>query len=75
MVIWPEVFFFFNYYYFTGLFYLSQGFLFFVFPYEFAKYPFTVCTELSRNFDGNSIKSVDCFGCGGHFHYVNHAFP
>lgn len=42
----------------------------FVFPSEFEYCSFKVCKVLCWNFDGDCIKSVDCFWWDGHF-YIN----
>jgi hypothetical protein len=47
----------------------------FVIPEEFANCPFYLCKELSWNFDGDCIESVDCFCQDSHFYYINSANP
>jgi hypothetical protein len=44
---------------------------FFVIPDEFANYPFKLSEELSWNFHGDCIESVDCFQQDTHFNYIN----
>jgi hypothetical protein len=36
---------------------------------------FQLCEEMSWNFDGDSIESVDCFWQDRHFYYINPANP
>ena len=48
---------------------------FFIFPDEFANCPFYLSEELSWNFDGDCIESVDCFQQDSHFYYINPANP
>ena len=48
---------------------------FFVFPDEFANYPFYLCEELSWHFNGDCIESVDCFQQDDHFYYMNPTNP
>jgi hypothetical protein len=48
---------------------------FFVIQNEFADCPFLFLEELSWNFDGDYIKSVDCFWQEGHFYYIDPANP
>ena len=48
---------------------------FFAIPDEFAICPFLLCEELSCNFDGDCIESVDCFRQNSHFDYINPANP
>jgi len=48
---------------------------FFVIPNEFANCSFYFYEELSWNFDGDGIESVDCFWQNGHFYYINLANP
>ena len=48
---------------------------FFVIPGEFANCPFSLCEELSWNFDGDDIESLDCFQQDSHFDYINPAIP
>jgi hypothetical protein len=48
---------------------------FFIFPDEFANCPFYLSEELSWNFDGDCIDSVDCFRQNSHFYYINPAYP
>jgi hypothetical protein len=43
---------------------------FFVIPNEFANCSFQLYEELSWNFDGNCIESVDCFRQDGHFYCI-----
>ena len=49
------------------------GFL--VIPNKFANCSFYLYEELSWNFDGDCVESVDCFWQGGHFYYINPANP
>ena len=61
-----------------GSFILEKSFCyprFFVIPDEFANYPFYLCKELSWNFDGDCIKSVDCFKQDSHFYYIDPVNP
>jgi hypothetical protein len=46
---------------------------FFIFPDEFANCPFYLSEELSWNFDGDCIESVDCFQQDSHFYYIKPA--
>jgi hypothetical protein len=58
----------------TGSFIVEKSFCyprFFVIPAEFANCPFYLGEELSWNFDGDYIESVDCFWQDGHFYYIN----
>jgi hypothetical protein len=48
---------------------------FFVFPGEFANCSFQFVEELSWNFDGDCIESVDCFWQDSHCDYINPANP
>ena len=48
---------------------------FFLIPDEFANCPFYLSEELSRNFDGDCIESIDCFWQDSHFDYINPANP
>jgi hypothetical protein len=48
---------------------------FFIIPDEFANCPYLLCEELSWNFDGDCIESVDRFQQDGHFYYINSANP
>jgi hypothetical protein len=48
---------------------------FFVIPDEFENCPFYLGEELSWNFDGDCIESVDCFWQDSHFYYINPANP
>ena len=48
---------------------------FFLIPDEFADYHFQFVEELSWNFDGDCIESVDCFQQDSHFYYINPANP
>jgi hypothetical protein len=48
---------------------------FFVLPDEFANCSFQLCEELSWNFDGDYIGSIDYFQQDGHFYYTNPANP
>jgi hypothetical protein len=53
-----------------GSFIVEHGFCypgFFVIPVEFANFPFYLDEELSWNFDGDCIESVDCFWQDSHF--------
>jgi hypothetical protein len=47
---------------------------FFVMPDE-VENSLCLCDELSWNFDGHCIESVDCFWQDGHFYYVNPTDP
>ena len=51
-----------------GSCFILQGYFtyheFFVFPYEVENCPFEFCRLLSLKFDGDFIKSVDCFLVG-----------
>jgi hypothetical protein len=61
-----------------GSFIVDNSFLyrrFFVIPDEFANCPFYLCEELSWNFDGNCIESIDCFQQDSHVYYINPANP
>ena len=67
MVIPPEV-----------LLSLRRGFAildFFVIPDEFEDFSFYFVEELSWNFDGDCIESVDCFWQDRHFYYNDPANP
>jgi hypothetical protein len=44
---------------------------FFIIPNEFANCSFSLYEELSWNFDGGCIESVDCYWQDGHFYYIN----
>jgi hypothetical protein len=44
---------------------------FFVILNEFADCPFEFVEELSWNFDGVCIESVDCFWQDSHFYYID----
>jgi hypothetical protein len=46
---------------------------FFIIPDEFENCPFYLSEELSWNFDGDCIESVDCFWQDSHFYYINTA--
>jgi hypothetical protein len=48
---------------------------FFIVPDEFANCPFYLSEELSWDFDGDCIESVDCFRQDSHFYYINPANP
>jgi hypothetical protein len=48
---------------------------FFVIPDEFANCSFQFVEELSWNFDGDCIESVDCFWQDSHFYNVDPANP
>ena len=48
---------------------------FFAIPNEFANCSFYISEELSWNFDGDCIESVDCFRQDDHFYYINPANP
>jgi hypothetical protein len=48
---------------------------FFIIPDEFTNCPFYLSEELSWNFDGDCIESVDCFQQDSHFYYINPANP
>jgi hypothetical protein len=48
---------------------------FFVVPDEISNCPFYLSEELSSNFDGVCIESVDCFLQDSHFDYINPANP
>ena len=48
---------------------------FFIFPDEFANCPFYLSEELSWNFDGDCIESVDCFRQDRNFYYINAVDP
>jgi hypothetical protein len=43
---------------------------FFIIPDEFANFPFYLSEELSWDFDGDCIESVDCFPQDSHFYYI-----
>jgi hypothetical protein len=47
----------------------------FFFPEEFANCFFLLGEELSWNFDGDCIDSVDCFRQDSNFDYINPATP
>jgi hypothetical protein len=49
------------------------GFLFF--SDEFANCPFYLSEELSWNFDGDCIESIDCSQQDSHFYYINPTNP
>jgi hypothetical protein len=44
---------------------------FFAIPNEFENFFFLLYEELSWNFDGDCIESVDCFWQDGHLKYIN----
>ena len=46
---------------------------FFVIPDEFENCSFYLCEELSWNFDGDCIESVDCFWQDSPFYYIDPA--
>jgi hypothetical protein len=46
---------------------------FFIFPDKFVNCLFYLSEELSWNFDGDCIESVDCFQQDSHFYYINPA--
>jgi hypothetical protein len=48
---------------------------YFVIPEEFANYPFYFSGELSWDFDGEYIESVDSFRQDSHYDYINPANP
>ena len=48
---------------------------FLIFPDEFSNCPFYLSEELSWNFDGDCIESVDCFWQDSHFYNVDPANP
>jgi hypothetical protein len=48
---------------------------FVIFPDEFSNFTFYLSAELSWNFDGDCIESVDCFWQDSHFYYINPANP
>jgi hypothetical protein len=48
---------------------------FVVIPDEFSNCPFYLSEELSWNFDGDCIESVDCFSQDRNFYYINPANP
>jgi hypothetical protein len=48
---------------------------YFIFPDEFANCPLYLSEELSWNFDGDFIASVDCFWQDSHFYYIYPANP
>jgi hypothetical protein len=68
-----RVFFFFSFFIVENSFCYPR---FFVIPDEFANCPFLLCyKELSWNFDGDFIESVDCFQQDSHFDYIDPANP
>jgi hypothetical protein len=59
----------------TGDFFYSCYPKFFIFPDEFANCSLYLSEELSWNFDGDCIESIDCFWQDSNFYYINPADP